>query len=737
MMRKRKFFKRILIFQIFITVFYIIVFSVVNYIQSAKLTNNSFDKENKILVDQISRRADSIFKEANETVIGLLDNIYVLRWVQNTSDVYIAGKVCDELMKHGSGDSFDVCFVPCDGDLVVSRDGTYTYEYFLKVYGVEYVSFDDIEKGLASDRYGSIFIEGEKDLLEVKKYTFEKKESLYCLKVYNKNELFHRLGEDETRIVICKDGSPLSLTGAFEEGEAEKVCEEPRAEYSDYGGFRAYKRQSEYKPFTYIYCIPKSGLNIVTRTTNINSVLIGMMFGVFGLVLVYFSTNGIYSPIDKLLKLMDFSGKKAEENEISYIMNLYSELDMRNLKYEEISKYAEITERKRAIESLLQGIIPCDKAEEIISGHNITCFNGEFYVVYLKMQCSNAGMETDVSAVIHEQMRCIVTEALDESGIQCEALTINLMNIVLLCRGDKKAVSDVLMQVCGIAETMYDCQINCIISEKAGSVEEAHKRYDEVLFANEVNVFNANNILSYAGEKNQQDWSSQMDFYYPIETERAIISDLVAGRWESAQRTFDNVMEINMNYIKSTNVNIGFLRNILSGTIIRTMQFINCGNDTELLKAFSELRHASNISELNTQIKKIFAIINNLVQDNVNVRNREMIDSVCKIIEKDYDKDLSLAEIAYKFNISQSHLSELFKKYTGDNFKTYVNRKKIDKAKEILTSNKNIKVKQLSDMLGFNSVNTFIKVFGKHVGMSPGQYAKDMAVKTEKAAESE
>ena len=40
-------------------------------------------------------------------------------------------------------------------------------------------------------------------------------------------------------------------------------------------------------------------------------------------------------------------------------------------------------------------------------------------------------------------------------------------------------------------------------------------------------------------------------------------------------------------------------------------------------------------------------------------------------------------------------------------------------------------------MLGFNSVNTFIKVFGKHVGMSPGQYAKDMAVKTEKAAESE
>jgi AraC-like DNA-binding protein len=34
-------------------------------------------------------------------------------------------------------------------------------------------------------------------------------------------------------------------------------------------------------------------------------------------------------------------------------------------------------------------------------------------------------------------------------------------------------------------------------------------------------------------------------------------------------------------------------------------------------------------------------------------------------------------------------------------------------------------------MLGFNDVNTFIKVFGKYEGMSPGQYAKAMAVKSE------
>lgn len=712
-------------------VFFVIVFSVVNYFQSTHLTNKSFDKENKIVVDQISKRADSIFKDANEAVIGFLENSYLISWVKNADDIYNAAKVCDELQRHGKRDSFSVGFKSPSDDLVVSAEGTYTFEYFLKHHKFNKIEDSEIEKRLLNDAHASVFLDSEEYLLEIKKYTLEKKETVLCLKLYNKNELFHRLGEDSSKIVVLKDLQPVSEIGDFDDDEVAGLCK-IKDEYSDYGDYRVYRVSTAYKSFDFIYCIPKNSLGAVSRTTNINAVFIGLIFGIIGLVLVYFSTNGIYSPIDKLLKLMDFTGKKTEENEISYIMNLYSELDMRNLKYEEISKYTEMTEKKRAIENLLQGIISKDNAEEMIEKYNITCFSGEFYVVYLKIQCTNTDIETDVGSVLHEQIRCIVSETFADNGIQCEALTINLMNIVLLCRGNKKEVSDILLQVCGIAETIYDCQINCMISRKATNVDQAHKRYDEVLLASEMNVFNSSRLLSYVGEDNQQEWTSNIDFYYPIETERSIISDLVSGRIEDAQRTFDNVMEINMNYIKSSNVNMGFLRNILSGTIIRTMQFVNCGNDTELLKSFGELRHTSSINELDVQIKKIFAIIHNFVQDNVNIRNKEMVDSVCKIIENDYDKDLSLAEIAYKFNISQSHLSELFKKYTGDNFKNYVNRKKIDKAKEILENNKNIKVKQLSDMLGFNSVNTFIKVFGKYVGMSPGQYAKDIMVKSEK-----
>jgi len=129
-----------------IAVFYVIVFSVVNYFQSTQLINKSFDKENKIVVEQISSRADSIFEDANTMVVGFLGNGSLLRWAKNASDVYNAGKVCEELQRHGTRDSFNVYFKSRNDDLVVSAEGTYTFEYFLKHYKFDVIDDAEIEK---------------------------------------------------------------------------------------------------------------------------------------------------------------------------------------------------------------------------------------------------------------------------------------------------------------------------------------------------------------------------------------------------------------------------------------------------------------------------------------------------------------------------------------------------------------------------------------------------------------
>lgn len=58
----------------------------------------------------------------------------------------------------------------------------------------------------------------------------------------------------------------------------------------------------------------------------------------------------------------------------------------------------------------------------------------------------------------------------------------------------------------------------------------------------------------------------------------------------------------------------------------------------------------------------------------------------------------------------------------GDNFKNYLNLFRINKSKEIIQNNKNIKIKEVAELVGYNSSNTFIRIFKKYEGISPARF---------------
>ncbi len=64
------------------------------------------------------------------------------------------------------------------------------------------------------------------------------------------------------------------------------------------------------------------------------------------------------------------------------------------------------------------------------------------------------------------------------------------------------------------------------------------------------------------------------------------------------------------------------------------------------------------------------------------------------------------------------------KKAVGENYKNYLNSYRIEKAKAIVYANTHIKVSILGKQVGFNSANTFIRVFTKYTGMTPKAFAE-------------
>jgi signal transduction histidine kinase/AraC-like DNA-binding protein/DNA-binding LacI/PurR family transcriptional regulator len=90
-------------------------------------------------------------------------------------------------------------------------------------------------------------------------------------------------------------------------------------------------------------------------------------------------------------------------------------------------------------------------------------------------------------------------------------------------------------------------------------------------------------------------------------------------------------------------------------------------------------------------------------------------------LQQHYAKPLSRQEIADAIGVSKNYLSEIFHQELGISPWEYLNRYRMQKAKDLLrTTNKSITT--IAAQVGFDDSSYFGRVFHKHVGLTPSQY---------------
>jgi len=99
----------------------------------------------------------------------------------------------------------------------------------------------------------------------------------------------------------------------------------------------------------------------------------------------------------------------------------------------------------------------------------------------------------------------------------------------------------------------------------------------------------------------------------------------------------------------------------------------------------------------------------------------QLVERACEFILKNIDKHLMLQEVANQINISPSYLSALFKKQFNQNFIDYINMKKTERACELIQGGQ-LRIYEISYMLGFENAYYFTKVFKRNTGMTPTEY---------------
>ncbi len=98
-----------------------------------------------------------------------------------------------------------------------------------------------------------------------------------------------------------------------------------------------------------------------------------------------------------------------------------------------------------------------------------------------------------------------------------------------------------------------------------------------------------------------------------------------------------------------------------------------------------------------------------------------IVGNVKKYINEHIEEKITLNQAAEAFSISPNYLSVLFSKYGGCGFTDYVNQRKVEMAKGMLKGG-NLKVYEVSNVLGFESPFYFSRVFKKVTGVSPRDF---------------
>lgn len=97
-------------------------------------------------------------------------------------------------------------------------------------------------------------------------------------------------------------------------------------------------------------------------------------------------------------------------------------------------------------------------------------------------------------------------------------------------------------------------------------------------------------------------------------------------------------------------------------------------------------------------------------------------ERICKLIQQEYNRDLDLSYIADKVGFNASYISKLFSRERGETITDYLNRVRIDKAKQFLRDHPGLKVYEIAHIVGYGDKIYFQKLFKRTVGVTPNEY---------------
>lgn len=751
-MLKRKYFNRILTGYILVAVVFTLIFAGYFYAKNNQIIEKDLAHKGEFTLIQIAKNVDlrlGLCYEASQRLSGYRQ---IMEFANETDPDQLVRYNVSELLINDTAFQLNKgvkSYITNLSDVVIGRESTQTPSDFFTYFGIDTPPNKIAEFLNNNPNYDNVFAVSsganalaDKNYLIIIKSIQTQGRGVYLLDVFDPDLLFDISQNPKSAFVlknqdsvICSVGynqtSREAINSIVNQSRIPGIGEKPLYE----GKFMYQSVRSGMYNWNYVLATPIEGNDMRSNQLFLISLGLGLLICLISVIVMLFITRRMYSPINQLVESFE---KYDEDNdsgdecrdEIAYIKNTVKKIGSTKDDLLEMLQMSKAPLQTKFLRDLLYGLVQEEQTQELAGKLKLNNYKTPYTVAILDL----SGYDLLIDAFSKEAIFAIKEEILKFINNQLsgtiihEVLELDNRKFAIISYGvEQNKLRSLLMNVIMMVEGNFEVEMMATIGGQCDSLYKISDSFALALYIleNRFSVGWRNTIITIEDLND----ISKDTFYYPLETERDIIANVVRGRAEEAKRMVLAVLSENLEKRRLSKEKTNAFIFALTATINRIIESLGTNADKifdEGTIAFLDLKMCQTSTQLSEKAFELFSKLSEFVVG-TNKRNEDDIATrLLDYIHENYNKDISLLDIGGYFNLSQCYVSTLFKEATGENFKEYLSHYRISKAKQILAQNPSIKAKDLAAAIGCNTSATLFRLFNKYEGMSPGQYVKKM-----------
>lgn len=490
--------------------------------------------------------------------------------------------------------------------------------------------------------------------------------------------------------------------------------------------------------------------SVASLLTDIWTIL-GFLTILIGIVWLTYTTHRNYKPVQSIVgRIHDYTTKKREQlgtkasrDEYKFIESAIENLIEKSMQFEKLHKDDLVLRQKYFFLELLEGsnTLHEDEWQQEMKRFKQPIQFSQLTVVIIELD--NYDEFSNINTKKEQYLQKFIVHNVFEDIAQSsrvntwsEWTNLNQLTSIIYFDETSEPYQETIMHISRRTQEWIGEHLKFTVSIAVGSetenINDIHFSYETAKeFISYKPIFGVNQIIGH--------WNlaakTRGDVFQHLQTTRRMAELFRLGE-EQWRTEYESLFQ----HLKEKLLSKTDLKHLIDYMIFHFQKEIM--ELTEEIQQYWNRETLPNIEEavqkidtLDELYESVMAILSTLEQKLAEVRNQRrnnvLVSQVRDYLKQHYqDPDLSLNGVSDEFNLSSRYLSRIFKEELGENFIDFIVKLRMSHARHLLLET-DLSVQEISEQVGYIHAMSFIRIFKKINGSTPGVYRKNKGAAVE------